>query len=812
MSAEKCSSTEELGDVFRKISSTPEGIDAVKQIIPFLSDGVSLYDERLNVVVCNNFYRDVLELRESEARKNLIALFEYFAERGDFGVPPIQESIRHQTKLAQLFCSQDFILERQNGSIVSIHGFPFSIASSEKKENYYAVVVREQTSEYISSIPEDKSLSFVNHQDPISGEQYARLVHAWSDGTFVWIVDVNRVYLSPQLSRVFGFPTHDFDANIWLNHVNIEDRFRLLEARRALFKGFSDLCYIEYRIRNSHNNWVWIFERSIAVRNSENRVVRVLGALRDTTVVHEHERLRASEEQLSRILEQSPIAIVVINTTNGRCLFSNARACDLFGVDRDALIGFDIGALHCESGACDTIRQYISNREKILDVEVEMSHPQGRRFWALTSWVHTQYHGQPACISWIQDISERKRAEQELENKSFLLQSILDNINQGLVAFDSNLKLQVWNKRASELLGVPESLYQVGRQFSDFIRYSAERGEYGQNITESVIQKRVELARVSQPHRFYRALTSGKVVDVQGGAMPGGGFVTTYTDITELKKVEAALREAKENAENAYKRLMSTQESLVQAEKLASLGRLVAGVAHEINTPVGVTVTGASILATEASKLSQKISSGQAKKSDVTAFVGLAQETTHLILINGERAARLIQSFKQVAVDQTSEDHRVFQFKEYIEEVLQSLRPHLKKSGHIVEIQCSDDLILDSYPGPLSQVLTNFIMNSLVHGYPVKKIGRLLIQAKEVDNDLVELRYSDDGVGIPEEHKSKIFDPFFTTKRGAGGSGLGLNIVFNIVNATLKGTISVLEPLNGGAGFVILFPRVTPRS
>ncbi|MEI6560229.1 MAG: ATP-binding protein [Rhodospirillaceae bacterium] len=285
-------------------------------------------------------------------------------------------------------------------------------------------------------------------------------------------------------------------------------------------------------------------------------------------------------------------------------------------------------------------------------------------------------------------------------------------------------------------------------------------------------------------------------------------FIVWHYDITERRQAEAALREAKERAEAALADLSAVQHTLIQSEKMASLGGLVAGVAHEINTPLGISLTSASLLAEESRRLSATLEAGLLRRSDLGRFLELSLESSDLLVANCQRAADLIKSFKQVAVDQTSDDRRPFRLSEYIDEVLMSLRPRLKQSGAVVTVSCPEELMVEGYPGPLAQVLTNFVMNSLIHGYGPGQSGQLGITVICPGPDEVRLVYADDGKGIAEEVLPKIFDPFFTTNRVGGGSGLGLNIVYNLVTQRLGGRIEVASRPGRGTQFTLHFPRV----
>ena len=266
---------------------------------------------------------------------------------------------------------------------------------------------------------------------------------------------------------------------------------------------------------------------------------------------------------------------------------------------------------------------------------------------------------------------------------------------------------------------------------------------------------------------------------------------------------------AKESAEDALTQLKTTQNTLVQAEKMAALGGLVAGIAHEINTPIGITLTSATHLSAKTDKVAKLYEQGELAENELDAYFKLAEKSTQLITINSRRAADLIHSFKQVAVDQTSGERREFDLNRYIEEVLLSLKPALKKTMLKIELDCPEKFIINSYAGAISQLLTNFIMNSLHHAYEPNQRGVLSIRVSRINDDMVQLTYSDDGKGIPMELQPKIFDPFFTTRRGNGGSGLGLHIVYNIVYQTLKGSLT-FQSAENGTTFTVQFPRSLP--
>jgi signal transduction histidine kinase len=266
-----------------------------------------------------------------------------------------------------------------------------------------------------------------------------------------------------------------------------------------------------------------------------------------------------------------------------------------------------------------------------------------------------------------------------------------------------------------------------------------------------------------------------------------------------------ALEASNSDFKAAMEKLQHTQNQLIQSEKMGALGGLVAGVSHEINTPVGVSVTASSYLQEKTKEFINLFTNNSMKKSDLEKYLNLANESTEVILSNLRRASELIKSFKQVAVDQSHEQKRNFKLKEYANQVLLSLKPKLKKTKISIGINCDEELQINSFPGAFSQIITNLVMNSLIHAFDENQEGTIIFDIEKQNNNIL-FTYSDNGKGINEDIISKIFDPFFTTKRGKGGTGLGLNIVYNIVTQTLGGSIECQSKENLGTIFKIIFP------
>jgi len=279
-----------------------------------------------------------------------------------------------------------------------------------------------------------------------------------------------------------------------------------------------------------------------------------------------------------------------------------------------------------------------------------------------------------------------------------------------------------------------------------------------------------------------------------------------YANLQEFNQtLEELVQQRTSELSQTLEDLKSTQKRLVESEKMTALGGLVAGIAHEINTPIGIGIAAASLLAEKVTKFCEIYSNGQIKRSQLENFLDTAMQSSNMILANLTRAADLIHSFKEVAVDQSSELKRTFHLKNYLEEILTSLTAKLRTTKQTVKVNCDENIILDTYPGVFSQIVTNLVMNSLIHAYEPNDEGVLTFDF-QLDDEMLVFEYADNGKGITPENLSKIFEPFFTTKRGQGGTGLGLHIIYNLVSQKLQGTIKCQSQLGKGTNFLIKFP------
>jgi len=315
------------------------------------------------------------------------------------------------------------------------------------------------------------------------------------------------------------------------------------------------------------------------------------------------------------------------------------------------------------------------------------------------------------------------------------------------------------------------------------------------------------------PVIFMTGLTDPKQ-KVTGFDAGGVDYITKPFQIEEVLariNTHLALRKANRELQDMVATLAKAREDLVRNEKLASLGAMVAGIAHELNTPIGNSLMAATTFEVQANDINNHLTrEGGITRKEFEYFIRNAQLTTEILNRNLNRAADIVTNFKQVAVDQTSSQRRSFLLSEVVAGNVLTLQPTIKRTPFVIQQRIPEEIMMESYPGPLGQVLTNLINNAILHGYDGRNVGLIDISASQNSQGWVTLNVEDHGEGIQKSDLPHIFDPFFTTKLGVGGSGLGLHIVHNIVVEILGGSIDVVSELGGGTRFTLTLPISAP--
>ncbi|HEX5802804.1 MAG TPA: PAS-domain containing protein [Azospira sp.] len=672
-------------------------------------------------------------------------------------------------------------------------------------------------------------------------------------------------------------------------------------------------------------------------------------------VARRTEELRASETQYRTLFISNPVPMLVFSPDGARLLDANEAFFAAYGYPRGRLPGLGLADIHA-GGELPRLRQWLleSPREEVQRLGVwKHLHADGAVVDAEVSVLGVVFEGAPARLMLAEDITERRRAEAALQWQNTMLKSVLAHFPGGVSVADKDLRIIEWNEEFRRLLDFPLDMLQ-GREpatLIDFLRYNVMRGEYGEVDPEAYMAAAIERIKQRVPHHFERTRPDGTVLDVRGTPLPDGGFVSSYTDITERKRAEARLLAANQRFEQltvdlearvaertqrleaeveerrlaeaavrqsaewlreiietmssgillwdheqrlaawneAFQRLYPasadllrvglpreelrlgmelrgdfqntddgstdwdrigqwerrladgriisiermktseggrlvlqtdvtalrrTNEVLARNERMASLGSLVAGIAHEINTPIGNALMVASALGHRIAEFDAALAGGALRRSVLETFIASVRESDDLLERNLLRAANLIQNFKQVAVDQTSDRRRIFDLATVLEEVRMTLLPRLKHSPHRLELEAEVGIQLDSFPGAVGQIVTNLVENALLHAFEGRAEGEggglIRIRARALADGRAQIVFTDNGIGVSAELLPRIFDPFFTTRLGKGGSGLGLSIVLNLVRDLLGGDIVVDSAPGDGTRFTITLPAKAP--
>ncbi|MDP3650992.1 MAG: ATP-binding protein [Rhodoferax sp.] len=392
-----------------------------------------------------------------------------------------------------------------------------------------------------------------------------------------------------------------------------------------------------------------------------------------------------------------------------------------------------------------------------------------------------------------------------------MLQQVIDTIPNHIYVKDVDGRYLIANKNLLQAFGLefPEQL--IGK--SDFDLFPAENCHHIRASELEVIQTGQPLNDHEESNSnldgTQRWFSTSKVplLDVHRSVT---GIVGLSRDITLHKLHEQELERRNEELALLNAQLIAAREQLVQSEKLAALGRLVAGVAHKLNTPLGVGVTVASTLRFRTQELLQTIAQGVLTRTLLEQYLNEVNDGEEMLLRALGTASDLVTRFKQISVDQASNQRRCFSLQQVLEDVVGMLGPLYKNTPYTLNLDLAPDIELDSYPGPLSQVLTNLVSNALTHAFEGRSTGGMQLHTRRLGESLVELSFSDDGVGIPEADLPHVFDPFFTTRLGRGGVGLGMSMVYNVVTGILGGEVHLASQVDQGVQVSIRLPLSAP--
>jgi PAS domain S-box-containing protein len=515
---------------------------------------------------------------------------------------------------------------------------------------------------------------------------------------------------------------------------------------------------------------------------------------------------------LQLIYDTAPIGLACLSP-DCRYLQINQRLTELCGISVEDHLGRTVR--DCVPALADAVegivRSIMETGEPVTDIEVagQRADQTEERFW-VTYWHPLRSpSGEIVAVNVAaEEITDRKRAEAALRSSERQFHTLADSIPQLVWMADAVGKVYWFNNHWHEYLGT-SAADTASLDWQTILAPASllEARDRWAQVLKAGTALEMELSLLGKEGQYRPFLTRSVPLRDPSGAIYG--WIGTHIDISERKRNEQAIRDARDTAETALQNLKETQNSLIEVEKLAALGRLVAGVAHEINNPVGTSLTVASALERKTATIAKEMAQGTLRRSSLLEFLEIIREASSQLVANLNHAADLIQSFKQVATDRNESNRRTFDLGDLTEQIVLSLRPGLGRKLTL-KVERQPDLTMISYPGPYGQVLTNLFLNSVTHAFPDDKAGAIDITVLAAGKNNVEIIFSDDGCGMSADDRRNAFDPFFTTRRDQGSTGLGLHIVHSIVTNYLGGQLRLESEPGKGTTIRLVLPREAP--
>ncbi len=416
-----------------------------------------------------------------------------------------------------------------------------------------------------------------------------------------------------------------------------------------------------------------------------------------------------------------------------------------------------------------------------------------------------------SCFILIINFQKKLKVVSELADLNYesMIEAV-ENMSDGFILCDGTKHIQLCNQLCYKMFGKwnEHQLLAIKLPYRTFCEYVVENYIKSENsISKKELIHNLVCGEFNHNGTYFETI-NGEWLLLRQKATNRGGMMHIWTDVSNIKHTEFELVQLKDEAIAALDKLKQTQTILVESEKMASLGSLVAGVAHEINTPLGVSITAISSIQSEIEDVQKKLAGASLKKMELVEKLDYIMEGLKITENNLDRVVNLVRDFKKISVDQQLEEVEEFNLREAIERIVHTLSPRLKKTNVQINLDIPDDIWLVSLEGIFFQIISNLITNSIAHGFDdMKNMERkIVIRAHSSDGRLF-LNYSDNGKGVDPVLKDNIFEPFVTTKRNKGGTGLGLNIVYNLISQRLKGKISLQDKIEkSGATFNIEAP------
>jgi PAS domain S-box-containing protein len=654
-------------------------------------------------------------------------------------------------------------------------------------------------------------------------DRYARVFHASPDWIVLTrlrdgrIVDANQGFESVsgyRRSEVLGHPIGEFQ--VW---AHAEQRAALVAALER--DGVVHDTLVQLQRRDGSVRDCMVNATLITLEGtSETHAVWIARDVTEQNAIH---------EQFKAAFELTPDFMSISRLSDGKYVAVNAAFERITGLNRAQTLGktsIELGVWH-DAKEREALVKAFQTQGSLSAYPIRINGLGGQVREALVNAATFESRGERYMIALLRDVTDDRAAARALQESEERFARLFDQSPLPMCySSDSDgFATTQWNRAWFAAFGFDPATAQgkSGTALGLWVR-----PEQRQELL-NLARQGADLADLEVPMRRANGELRWISLSTRTFREPQRTLVLfTYFDTTERRRaqeeiqslnaeLEARVARRTVDLEQANRELSETltnleraKDQLVQSEKLAALGNLVAGVAHELNTPIGNGLTVASSLQFRVDELTRQMDQGL-KRSDLTTFLEDTRQATDLLTRNLARAGTLVTSFKQIAVDQTSSQRRLFALPELVSEILLTLHSTIRASGCQIKTEIDDSLQMDGYPGPLGQVLGQLITNAIVHGFHEHPGGTIILSAHALDDRHMTLQVQDDGSGIRRADLGHIFEPFFTTRMGQGGSGLGLHVVHNLVTGVLGGQIAVHSEPGHGTRLAITLPLIAPR-
>ena len=661
-----------------------------------------------------------------------------------------------------------------------------------------------------------------------------RALDAAHIGVWDWDLETDMVTFSSEYYRMAGYEPGDFPSRFesWRDRVHPDDLEAATTAIANYINGALSEYMVEFRYVCKDGGWMWIHSRGSIVEWGQDRVPRrFMGIHTDVTSRKVTEQRLAAERRFTDAIMDSVPGLLYLYSGDGQLVRWNRKHEELTGYSPEELAKTRLLDWYDDPADIERITAGVTRSLETGYAEADgnLRNKDGSHTLYHFNAVRLELDGQTYFAGIGLNVEAQRRAERLIADSETKYRSLFENMLHGFslheIITDAEGKPVDYryidlNPAFSRQTGMQRET-TIGRTIRELIpdiepywienfgRIAQEGGTLHYENFVAAMDKYFETVVFSPAPRQFAVLSS----DITDKVRQKQSLEEANLQLAEANALlEARVQERTRDIEQANRTLQRqmadlerAQSELIRSERLASLGALVAGVAHEINTPIGVSVTAASFLEATIEEY-MALPSSQDQSPEAQRLLTRSQECLRMILSNLDRASRLIRSFKQVSVDRTYDQIRRINLREYLDEIITSLGPSYRKTPHRLENRCERDVWLTTHPGAVSQIISNLLVNALQHAFPPDHAGQMELSVEETE-DAVLLRFCDNGQGMEADTLQRIFDPFFTTKRGNGGSGLGLFIVHNLVQNELNGTIECESAPGAGTLFRIRLPK-----